>query len=204
MHIVTKKLLSLAASAVAGGLVLFGWSAISWMVLDWHETEPVMNAFVDQEQALKTLTINAPESGNYLVPFIPKLREGNTPEHERTRARTASSMQAGPMAFVVVRHGPLEMGRTFGIQLAIFIAGALLASIVVKSARPLPYWRRVLLVIAVGGAVAIVGHLPSWNWWGFSTSYTLIQVADCLIGFGLAGLVIAAIARNRQPIDFPL
>ncbi|MGE0605970.1 MAG: hypothetical protein AB7O62_02510 [Pirellulales bacterium] len=204
MHPITAKLLSLALSALLGGVILFGWSAISWMALSWHETEPAVHGFVDQEQVLTALQANALESGNYLVPFIPKLREGNTPEHEQTRMRAAERMMAGPMAFVVVRHGPSDMARLFATQFAIFVAGALLASIVVKSARPLPYWRRVLLVVVVGGAVAIVGHLPNWNWWGFSLAYILVEVADCLIGFFLAGLAIAAIARNRQPIDYPL
>ena len=204
MHPVASKLLSLAVSAVVGGAVLFGWSAVSWMLLGWHETAPAMRTFDNQQAVLDVMVANAPEPGVYLVPFVPKTTEAETPELQAVREKYARQMMSGPTAFVAIRHGPIDMGRLFGTQLAIFVAGALLASIVVKSARPLPYWRRVLLVTVVGGAVAVVGDLPAWNWWSFSTAYTLVEVADSLIGFTLAGLLIAAIARNRQPLDRPV
>jgi hypothetical protein len=80
------------------------------------------------------------------------------------------------------------------------VAGALFASIATKSLREFAYWRRVLMSTVVGLAIAIVGHLPAWNWWGFSLQYTLIEIADLVIGFTLAGVLIAWTAKWRGPI----
>jgi len=41
------------------------------------------------------------------------------------------------------------------------------------------------------------GHLDEWNWWGFSNAYIAMQLGVLLIGWFLAGLVIAIFVRGK-------
>jgi len=41
----------------------------------------------------------------------------------------------------------------------------------------------------------IFANLPYWNWFGFSTSYTLVIFVDSLIGWLLASLAMAKISK---------
>ena len=50
----------------------------------------------------------------------------------------------------------------------------------------------------VGLVGALLGHVPNWIWWGFDTNYTIVMIADTLIGWFLAGLIIAAFV-GREP-----
>ena len=37
----------------------------------------------------------------------------------------------------------------------------------------------------------VIGILPNWTWWGFGNSYIAVNIADTLIGWTLAGFVLA-------------
>jgi hypothetical protein len=60
----------------------------------------------------------------------------------------------------------------------------------------LSYRRRVGFVVVVALAAGVVAHVPFWIWWKFSTSFTLVEFADLIIGWGLAGLLIAKVTTS--------
>jgi hypothetical protein len=74
---------------------------------------------------------------------------------------------------------------------AIEILGALLLTWLLLQTTGLSYWRRVAFVTTAALAVAVLAALPDWNWLGFSARYTAIVTTDMVLGWFLAGLVIA-------------
>jgi hypothetical protein len=46
-------------------------------------------------------------------------------------------------------------------------------------------------VAALAGA--IICRMPDWNWHGYSSSYTAVQVIDTFIGWLLVGFALAAL-----------
>ena len=80
--------------------------------------------------------------------------------------------------------------------LAALLAACLLSSVSIDAGRS--YARRVGFVIGLGIFVALIGHASYWNWMHFPTHYTIAFVIDVVIGWTLAGLVIAAIVRPRE------
>jgi hypothetical protein len=58
------------------------------------------------------------------------------------------------------------------------------------------YGKRVLLVGAIGILVFLDVDASYWNWYGFPTSYALVQLTDHTVGWLLAGLVLARICRQ--------
>ncbi len=66
----------------------------------------------------------------------------------------------------------------------------------------LPYGGRVLAAAAAGVFAGVVADLPAWNWWGFSTPYTIVSFVDRVLGGLVAGLVIAWVIDDR-PLGRP-
>jgi hypothetical protein len=50
------------------------------------------------------------------------------------------------------------------------------------------------MVFAV--AVSILAHVNNWNWMGFDPTYSAVEVADVLIGWFLAGMVLAKFCKR--------
>jgi hypothetical protein len=173
--------------AVPGGLAVFVWSFISWMVLPWHNAQ--FHKFTDEAATAAVIRANAPQAGLYILPNPDKGGVGMETGMEQKRA--------GPFIFASVRPGrydfsfPVLLFLTLLVQIIVaFIITALLLT-----TRPMGYWARVLFVALVATAGAMLVHLPNWLWWEFPGAATAIGILDIAIGWFIGGLVIAAIAR---------
>lgn len=183
---------SLVLGTVLGGLVMFGWGAVNHMLLPW--TTEALLPFTNEEAVRQAVVANTPRPGIYVLPNIPP----NTPREQQQAAMAAAEhkMMQGPMVFASIRLGPAgSMAGMMTVQVLIDLAGGLLATALLLQARPLSYFGRVLFVVGIAAAIAIVGALPAWNWYNFSGLYTLTELADVLVGWVLAGLVIAKVVR---------
>lgn len=176
-----------------GGLALFVWGSISWMVLPWHMM--TFEKFKDEATVAQALTANAGVSGVYLLPNVHKHDPGMTEEQKKAEeAEGMKRMVQGPSMFAAVNLvGVGNMGHPLLITLLGNILSALLATWMLLKTHGLHYLGRVGFVMLIALTAAIVAYLPDWTWWRFSTSFTAVGVADLLIGWFLAGLVIAKV-----------
>ena len=174
---------SLVKGTVLGGLVLFIWGAISWMALPWHGAS--LLTFGNEDAVTQAIVANAPRSGMYLLPNAGAEQKS---AHEK--------MAKGPVVLASVRTGPIGSMTVFMISgLVIQMLGALLGTALLLQTRPLSYGGRVLFLLGIALSAGVLAHLPDWNWWSFSASYTMLAFADLIIGWLLAGLVIAKVAK---------
>lgn len=184
---------SLWKPALLGGVTLFVWSTISWTVLPWHNT--TFNVFFDEDEVARVIGANTPGGGVYLYPGDHH-KPGMTPEEEKAATEAVmTKMAAGPFLFVSVSSAGMSSMVPATVKGFIFqiLAALVLAMIVVRCGEP-GYWERVTIVVLVVIAAGILCYIPSWNWFGFATGYTLVMFADLLISGLLAGLVIAKLA----------
>lgn len=161
---------------IMGGIVLFIWSFISWMVLPWHAT--TSQVFQSEVAVSQAITANAPVSGIYILPAV----KGET---------------AGPMVFASVNLGgaPSSMTMSLGVSLLAEIIAATLVAWLLMKTNKLNYLNKVAFVVAVAVVAILVKDLSAWNWMGFDTHYTLVMMADTLVGWFLAGLVMAKLTK---------
>ncbi len=178
-------------AAILGGVIVFAWGTISWMVLGWHT--PTINAFSNEDQVAQVLVDNAPMSGIYILPR-PQPSQAAVPPTE------AAPAQAGPFAFVAyAREGvDPQMKMPMAYAVASSILAALLIAWLVRAAEGLGYFQRVLFIATVGIVIAIAGRVPDWIWWHYSTEFMVIDLADVVIGWSLAGLVMAALTGEER------
>ena len=57
------------------------------------------------------------------------------------------------------------------------------------------YFQRVGFVTGFGVFLALMGHFAYYNWMHFDAFYTAMFAVDVIVGWFLAGLVIAAVIR---------
>ncbi len=173
-----KKLLM---GMVAGGMVLFLWGTVSWMLLPWHRA--AMHGFTNEAAVAEVLLANVPKAGIYVLPDCTKHDQPKPP---------------GPFVFASIRpEGVNSTSPALYVRgLLIEMLGALLVTFLVVTIPGLGYGSRVRLITLVALIAGVLGHLPNWQWWQFSFGFTLVNILDLVIGYFLAGLVIAKIAGD--------
>ena len=157
-------------SGIVGGLILFVWSFVSWMVLPWHNH--TFQTFAHEQSVEAILSVDAPSAGMYVL-------------------------KNKPFAFLAVSpqgYGSMNSKMLFA-ALFDFLSASLVAYLLLRLKKT-NYFSRLIVVLAFALAVGIQGHVSNWNWWGFSSSFTLVGMADLIIGWFLAGLVLAKIASD--------
>jgi hypothetical protein len=166
-------------SGMLAGIVLFFWGAFSWMVLPWHGG--TLHQFTDSKAVVSALTANAKQSGIY-VTGMDMGKEG--------------TQQAFAFASVHLEGMPSSMVPAMIISLLIQAAAAIIVAYMLNKTSGLTYIKRVKFVFLFGLAAALVTYLPYWNWFRFDITYTVVMMADLLIGWLLAGLVLARFNRS--------
>lgn len=181
---------TIVLGTVLGGIVLFAWSFFSWTVLPWHLS--VFRGFSNEDALTPLLLAGAKESGMYTVPGM---LEGGSKEQQKAME---DKLAKGPFLFAALRPGPIGSTASMFInQILLQLGVALVATLLLMQVRLAGYLARAGFVASVGLAGALAAFLPESNWWGFSASYTAVNVADMVIGFGLAGLALAKIVPVR-------
>lgn len=185
---------SLVWGTILGGLMAFVWSSISWELLGWHEKG--MLAFQKEDEVSAMIALHTSKDGIYLLPSMPTT-EGMTAEQKKqAQAATIAKMQSGPIMFAAVRRGGFgSYARGLIIQLLSLMAAAFLLTWLLLQTCGLSYARKVAFLAVVGLAASVIVDLPNWNWWGFSGSYTAVNLIDSTLTWLIAGLVIAKVAK---------
>jgi len=181
----------LIAAAIAA-VIYQAWLFSSWMVWNLHggtlgplpDAAPVTEALQRQDLA----------DGVYVRPFTENSDEFGDPESEFTQQHLA-----GPIFTIYFQRegGPPMPPRMFAVALGMnFFAAAIVGALLSCTGGCCRgYLARVGFVLGIAVFASIVTHGAYWNWMGFPTHYTAIFIVDLLVGWTLAGLVIAALVR---------
>ena len=168
-------------AVVLSAVVLFVWGYVSWTILPWHNA--VANKFADESAVASVLKEHAPSAGIYYLPFAQEDLEPGA---------------VFAMASVLPDGVESGMGGMMVLALLGQAVSALIVLLLLCKTSNLDYWGRVRFVALAGVAIGFVSHFPYWNWFGFSTSYTLVIILDTLIAWTLAGLVLARFVEGKS------
>ena len=179
----------LLLGTVLGGLVVYVWGAISWMVLPWHTA--TFQAFSNEEVVVTLLQLTATKPGVYLLPKAGGSASEQKAAHER--------MKQGPVMLAAIRpQGANPSDPMFYVKgLALELCGAFLMTWLIMTLPGMSFSARVRTVTLVALIAGVLTRVPDWHWWGFSAGYTIVQMLDLLIGYFLAGLVIAKVTTPK-------
>lgn len=184
---------------VFSGIVLFIWGAISWTVLDWHDS--TFKQFPDKNIAM-TFAQEMPKSGMYIFPLSPKLPNIiSKTERMKSMVDEVKYKENKPLIFAAIWKNGADINRVQ--QLIISFISKIIAALLVTGMvllRPhTQFSGRFFQVMLFASAAAIVTHIPYMNWFYFTPYYTLINILDLLIGWFMAAFVISYFTRPSYP-----
>jgi hypothetical protein len=169
-------------AAIVGGLIVFIWSAVAHMVTPLGTMG--LSTFPNEAPVVDAIRGNVPKSGMYFFPGMDPAQKP-TPEYER-------KYKSGPTGLLIVTVGGSEMvsPRQLGSELVTNIVGAYIAAIL--AAMMVGTTLRRALAIALLAIFASVSlSFSYWIWYNFPPAFVLGEMVTELIGWFLAGLVIA-------------
>ena len=179
-------------AAIAGGIVVFVWSAVSHMALGLGSAG--IRTIPNEERMAQAIRGVVTEPGLYFFPGLDPSRK-MTPEEERA---WTEKYRRGPSGILVVQPSgrePMEPTQFVVELLADILAAGVAAFILAGLGGPL---------LARAGAVGLLGvfewadiSVSYWNWYKFPTLYTGAALVEQVVGWTLAGLVMALVLRSR-------
>src|SRR5207244_1967778 len=164
-------------ATILGGIVLFGWGAVSHMVfkLEDNAIKPVPS----EAAVMAALKSNITEPGFY---FMPGMDMTKTPTIEE-QAAWMEKYAAGPNAILIYHPtGEIAMSpKQFGTQFGADVAAALALGVILMFAA-VGFIRGLIIstVVGVTGWIAIL--VPYWNWYRFPNEFVAASLIDQAAG----------------------
>lgn len=180
------------AAGVLGGIIMFGWGAVSHMATPIGEMGK--HNLPAEEALLPALKTDIPKHGFYLFP-------GMDPKDRSDAAMKAlcDKYKAGPHGVLVFNPvgSELMMSKLLTIECLSNILAALLAAVVIAGVRA-PYLCRVMAAVAIGVTGWVSLDVSYWNWYDFPDQVILGSLIDQGVGWLLSGLCIAALVGGSK------
>ncbi len=175
-----KKIITI----VLGTVILFVWNAISWMALPFH-SNTLTNI---PEAAIETGTMRElmPSDGVYHYPGLPEN------DSDQSIKSVEEKLADGPrITLMVYKSGPTAFfdPMQFMGSLLINLITVVLALYVISQMNTANLNSIVLTSIGIGLISAVISDFSLMNWYMFPLDYTLVNVFDKVIAFGLLGLL---------------
>lgn len=109
---------------------------------------------------------------------------------DQVRRQTGEGMfftTDGVSSLVVVKpQNYYNPARYFGLELLTQVAVALVLTVVLSLLYPLASGQKLAVIGLVGLVTALAVDFQYWNWWGFSSRYSLGMAGNRLLGWLLA------------------
>ncbi|TDU71276.1 hypothetical protein EI77_02398 [Prosthecobacter fusiformis] len=188
-------------AALLAAIISFAWGFVSWMVMSWHDQG--MHDFKDEAAVSEVIKENSTHgTGLYVLPYPRKAVSYADPaEQKRLEAGHRKANDEGPYMYAIVRPGRHDwnmnanLGWSFGRSLlAALILGALLHQTV------LAFPARLTFCAAAGLFAGVVCILPQMVWFELPQRDVIVGVADYVIEWTLAGVVLA-LFLGKEPTD---
>ena len=180
-------MIRIVVAGFLGAIMLFLWGFFSWAILPLHKT--TIHTLSNEDIIVAAFKAGNLETGTYMVP-------GMAGESEASKKAHSEKMKSGPIAMIHYSTNGYEevdvmyMLRGFLIE---FLAAMMAASLLGKLSWSLAskFGARVRFVLMLGIFLAIATRLSDWAWLGYPAGFTISLIIDDIIGWALAGLVIA-------------
>jgi len=182
-------------SGLLAGVVVFFWGAVAHMHLPLGTMG--IRQIPDEDGMLATIRGSIKTPGLY---FFPGMNFSN-PTSQSEYQTHLEKIKQGPTGILVVHTiegGEPMTPRQLGTELATNVVSALIAAWLLTKVVS-GYAGRVLFVTLLGVFGFLIVNVPHWNWYGFPTDFTAAQAIEHIVGWFLAGLVLAAIVRPLTP-----
>jgi hypothetical protein len=184
-------------AGLAGGVAMFFWGFVAHMLLPLGEAG--IQALPYQDKILPAISASVKKDGLYIFPWPESPAGTPMPMNDETRKTAAELYKTSPHGLLLFYPPPAAMltGGQLLTEFATNCFSSLIAAMLVSRllGSLAGFAARVIFVTAIGLSAGIAVNVPHWNWYGFPVAFTLAEIVEHVVGFAVAGLVIAAIIR---------
>lgn len=183
----------LALAGLLGGIVMFVWSAFSHMVLPLGEMG--FSSLPNEDSIVTVLKQGVSQSGMYFFPGMDMSRKMTKEEEDAWTAK----YKAGPVGMLIYQPTGEEpmAARYMIVELLSDIVAALFAAWIVGRLVG-AYFARVIATAIFGLLAWLSLSVSYWNWYKFPGAYILGEGIDQVVGWFVAGIVIALIVKRPR------
>jgi hypothetical protein len=178
-------------AALLGGIALFVWAAFSHSVL---LIGAGFSPLPEEDKVVSALNSSIKEKGLYFFPG--KDFRHSTPAQEAAWLERFRTGPAGMIIYRPIGGEPFSPSKLLIQLLAAFVTAGIISFVVALMAAS--YWERVAATTLLGLLACSAVSIIYWNWYEYPTSFFVAQIVDQVVGFFLAGLLIAKIAPSRK------
>ena len=185
-------------AGILGGLTLFVWLYVAHELLGLGEMG--VGEIPNETVVLNAMRGAIPAPGFYLFPGMGLGPNATSEQRKAAMPEYMKKYEQSPHG-VLVYHpasGAYPFGAALGREFALNVLQALLAAWLVSyAASGRGYSTRVGIVVLAGVLVAISTNVEYWNWYAFPGNYVAGYMTTQIVGFVLAGFVIAALVKSE-------
>ncbi len=183
-------------AGIVGGLILFVWGFLSWVILPIHSTS--LHTLPNDDSIVTALQSMNLSKGVYPIPSRPQ-KDAPAEAQQSYEAK----YRRGPVGMIFydpAGMNPMMPGQmAFGLLLAI-LSSAMVAWFLARStACAASYIARVAYCGMFGIFIAVASNLMMWNWFNEPNDWSYGLVVDSIVGWILVGLAIAALIKSPPP-----
>jgi len=190
-------------AGVLGGLAMFIWASIAHMVVPLGSTG--VREIPNEANVLGAMQSSLGQtSGLYIFPGLGAGPNPTTAQRNAAMKDYGPKLAANPSGLLIY-HPPGAKGITggkLGLEFLTEVVETLLAVLLLAQTRLESYAGKVGFIVLVGIIAALATNIPYWNWYGFPGNYTAAYMTTQIVGYLSAGLVAAAVMKNREPLGF--
>ncbi|MGO9124321.1 MAG: hypothetical protein ACLP6G_05470 [Terriglobales bacterium] len=187
-------------AGVLGGIAMFVWASIAHLALPLGTTG--MKEIPNEQAVLGGMQAQlGGTSGLYVFPGMGLGPNPTRQERNAAMQQYDQRLAANPSGLLIY-HPPGAKAMTPGQLTTEFLtelAEALLLAWLLAQTSLATLASRMGFVTIAAVMATITTNLPYWNWYGFPTSYTTAYVGTQVVGYLVAGLVIATILKTQTP-----
>lgn len=180
-------------AGLLGGAVMFLWGWLAHGVLGLGEVG--IKEIPNEQAVMSAIRASISEPGFYFFPGM-GMSTGASPEQIKAAMDKALG---GPFGLLIYHPSGAEFvtPRRLLVQVGLNIVQALFAAGFLSLATGLAsYASRVGFVFLAGVFASLCTNVEQWNWYSFPGDYIAGYMATQIIGFLLAGLVIAWVIKG--------
>lgn len=186
-------------AGLLGGVAMFIWQHLAYTTLPLSFTTgfctlPNETAVLDVMQ--KNIAEN---SGIYVFPARRLDAYVSDKQSEATNnfAEAMARYPSGLLIYSAAGSRVPERSRWLWVEFLTELAQAILAVFLLSRTRLTTLGGRLAFVLLVGIMAAIGSNVSYWNWYGFTSRYTLATIFIQLVGFLCVGLVAIFVLRKQ-------
>jgi hypothetical protein len=183
-------------AGVLGGVILFVWGFLAWVILPVHKT--AIHEIPKQDTLIAALQSALSQKGVYAFPSMPQNEPSAADEHqweERYRKGPIGMIVYDPAGSAPMMPVQMAIGIVINIISAFFVAWFLARSTALNA----HYIKRVAYCGMYGIFLVAASTLVMWNWFNEPGDWVTSLIVDYVVGWVLAGIGIAAIMKSLPP-----